>query len=661
MPPGFCVTETTCFLMNILILKRGFVFIVVTILLATIFGSGRYTEPASPSTQVTATYQNNFQELKKASAAFNDFCRTTHSEKEPQKLLTLYYQLRDAFKRTEFIWEYLDPTYVKEWINGAPLPKLDKNAPSLLVIDPKGLQVLDELLFGDSIDWTNLKKIASELNEAIQQYPMQGKVNDRQIIDATRMELIRLFTLGLTGFDVPASDRSMQDATVVWKELEKTIMLYYKPVFAKDKKLAESIRKKAEMGTIYLLKYHQFDEFDRLSFLRSYVNPLFNELRIMQELLGIESIYETVSNTRFAFNYRAGNLFDNSILDASTYLQIPDAIQSAKLTELGRLLFYDPVLSINNDKSCASCHQPSKAFTDGLPKSKASSGTEETVDRNAPTLINCVYSERFFYDLRADALEDQMEHVVVSEKEFNTTFFEITSRLAKSNEYKKRFETCFPMYPQPIGKQTIAFAMAAYVGSLNSFNSTFDRYVRNETNNLPEQVKLGFNIFMGKAACGTCHFAPVFNGTVPPYYNESETEVLGVPENPYIKEVVLDKDEGRIKGKLKESVDFYRYSFKTPTVRNTALTAPYMHNGAYRTLDDVIDFYNHGGGAGMGLHVPYQTLSPDSLNLTAKEMNALVAFMQSLTDTVGLTSAPAALPIFNHDPKLNKRTVGDRY
>lgn len=661
MPPGFCVNEITCWLMNILYIKHGFVFIMMAISLLTIFGSGRYAEPVGPSIEVTTMIQNNFQELKKVSAAFNECCRNAKPEKDARKLLPLYYQLRDAFKRTEFIWEYLDPTYVKEWINGAPLPKLDKNAPSMLIVEPKGLQVLDELLFSDSIDWMHLKEITAKLNEAIQLYPLPGKVNDRQIIDASRMELIRLFTLGLTGFDVPASDRSLQDVTVVWKELEKTIILYYKPVLVKDKKLAESIRKKAEMGTTYLLKHHQFDEFDRLTFLRSYVNPLFNELRIMQELLGIESIYETVSNTRFTFNYRAGNLFDNTILDASTYLQIPDAILSAKLTELGRLLFYDPVLSINNDKSCASCHQPGKAFTDGLPKSKASSGTDETVDRNAPTLINCVYSERFFYDLRADALEDQIEHVVISEKEFNTTFFEITSRLAKSDEYKNRFETCFPMYPQPISKQTIAFAMAAYVGSLNSFNSTFDRYARNETNNLPEQVKLGFNIFMGKAACGTCHFAPVFNGTVPPYYTESESEVLGVLENPYRKELVLDKDEGRIKGKLKESVDFYRYSFKTPTVRNTALTAPYMHNGAYRTLDDVINFYNNGGGAGMGLHVPHQTLSPDSLNLTVREKSALVAFMVSLTDTVGLTAVPTALPLFNHEPKLNKRAVGGTY
>ena len=104
---------------------------------------------------------------------------------------------------------------------------------------------------------------------------------------------------------------------------------------------------------------------------------------------------------------------------------------------------------------------------------------------------------------------------------------------------------------------------------------------------------------MGKAACGTCHYAPVFNGTVPPYFKESESEVLGVAKNPYAKKQILDDDKGRGNSLLKERVEFYNYSFKTPTVRNVEYTFPYMHNGAYKTLEDVMEFYNNGGGKGL--------------------------------------------------------------
>jgi cytochrome c peroxidase len=166
---------------------------------------------------------------------------------------------------------------------------------------------------------------------------------------------------------------------------------------------------------------------------------------------------------------------------------------------------------------------------------------------------------------------------------------------------------------------------------------------------------------MGKAACGTCHFAPNFNGTVPPLYNESESEVLGVPENPYSKPLVIDNDEGRIAAKLKEDAPFYRYSFKTPTLRNVALTAPFMHNGAYKSLEDVMDFYNKGGGSGIGINVPYQTLPADPLNLNKQEMKDIISFMESLTDTSGLTSAPLSLPTFDNRNEWNYRKIGGVY
>ena len=138
---------------------------------------------------------------------------------------------------------------------------------------------------------------------------------------------------------------------------------------------------------------------------------------------------------------------------------------------------------------------------------------------------------------------------------------------------------------------------------------------------------------MGKAACATCHFVPTFAGLVPPLYNENESEILGVLANPLESSPKLDEDKGRLDNQIyNEYAWIYERSVKTTTVRNAALTAPYFHNGAYPTLDQVIDFYNKGGGGGLGLNVTNQTLPPDPLNLTEPEVKALIAFMTSLND-----------------------------
>ena len=135
----------------------------------------------------------------------------------------------------------------------------------------------------------------------------------------------------------------------------------------------------------------------------------------------------------------------------------------------------------------------------------------------------------------------------------------------------------------------------------------------------------GFNLFMGKAKCATCHYMPLFNGTLPPKFIRIESEVIGVPR--YAKSMEVDTDMGRYN---LVRIDDYKHSFKITTVRNAAQTAPYMHNGVFTTLEQVVDFYNKGGGAGMGLKVDNQTLAADKLNLSPEECGELVAFIKSL-------------------------------
>ncbi|MEO8763271.1 MAG: hypothetical protein ABI416_03250 [Ginsengibacter sp.] len=148
---------------------------------------------------------------------------------------------------------------------------------------------------------------------------------------------------------------------------------------------------------------------------------------------------------------------------------------------------------------------------------------------------------------------------------------------------------------------------------------------------LREEEKKGFNIYMGKARCATCHFVPLFNGVAPPYFSEAESEVLGVPATTDTLQPKPDPDEGKYN---LYPVSIFKFAFKTPTLRNIALTAPYMHNGIYKTLDEVVDFYNKGGGSGLGIAPTNQTLPSTRLQLSEKGKKELIAFLHSLTDTI---------------------------
>lgn len=573
-------------------------------------------------------------------------------------------QTRIAFKQCEYLIEILDPVLVKDHLNGSPLPKLERKSFGLNVIDPKGMQTLDELIFSDEViaEKEHIIQLITEMVNVFKDYNTHQKIYDRQIFDGMRLELIRVFTMGLTGFDTPGSSNAIQETNSSLQTLYDDLQLYLPAIGGKAPVLENRIKTNMKALQIYLAGHQDFNKLDRFFILTKFINPLFSDLYDAQQILGIENIHEALpAHMVPPVDLSSRNLFSSDFLSADKYIGVPEDLNTDTLVKLGKTLFFDPILSVNNERACSGCHNPQRGFTDGQPKSIAM-GMEGTVDRNSPTLLNCVYSERYFHDMRADALEDQMEHVIVSNKEFNTSVFEILQKLSQSDAYRKWFGLCFPAYANnPINKNTLSFAMSAYVSSLRSFNSPFDRMVRGEINKPDPVIKHGFNLFMGKAGCGTCHFAPVFNGTVPPLYQESESEVLGIPDNPYASPLKLDPDRGRAVARLKESAPFYEHSFKTPTVRNVSLTAPYMHNGAYKTLRDVVDFYNKGGGTGLGIAVSHQTLPADPLNLSNKEVRALIVFMESLTDTLGLTSAPASLPVFEAQAQWNKRKIGGAY
>jgi cytochrome c peroxidase len=274
--------------------------------------------------------------------------------------------------------------------------------------------------------------------------------------------------------------------------------------------------------------------------------------------------------------------------------------------------------------ACVTCHIPEKAYTDGLELNMDNAGNP--LEGTTPTLINSIYQQSLFWDGRSGNLIDQINSVFANEKEFNSSVHRFSDAILKDSTYIDLFEKAYGEIPK---KNTeIVKALSAYIGTLNGMNSKFDRNIRGEIDTFTAKEKQGFNLYMGKALCATCHFIPLTNGTVPPFYKETEKEVIGVPETAANQE--LDDDLG-FYWVFEE--DLHKGMFKTPTVRNAGVTAPYMHNGIYNTLDEVMDFYNKGGGGGLGFKLEHQTLPFDQLNLTDKELQALVAFVKTLNDT----------------------------
>lgn len=587
-------------------------------------------------------FSRDLQVLENSLAKTRELSAKNFTAEELQEKFTA---AREDFKRVEFILSYLDPEFSKDYINGAPLLHIERKSPSLVVLEPKGMQVIDELIFSDTPS-ENKKDITKELEDLegrvkeMKTQLLSAYISDRQLFESLRFGMIRLVSLGVTGFDTPASSNAIGETVIALEGMHSVYQLYHNNLMKKDKALALSIKDLFSESIEYTEKDLDFNDFDRLVFIKEYANPLYGKLLDAQLTLGIETIYEIGVGVQ-AVNYMARDMFASDFLDPDFFVNSLDEKEN-ELKTLGKLLFFDPILSADGMRSCASCHDPEKGFSDGLQTSFAF-GANGHIDRNAPGLLNAIFAANFFYDMRASRLDEQIAHVVVNHKEFNTSFPELIERLESNDVYSEKFKSIFPDRKEII-KDSFSKALITYMKSISGFESDFDHYIRGESEELSTAAQRGFNLFMGKATCGTCHFAPLFSGLVPPLYVESESEVLGVPET--AEHNVLDDDLGRYANKKpKEHASFYKNSFKTMSVRNVELTAPYMHNGIYNTLEEVIDFYNEGGGLGKGMDIPHQTLPGDLLDLSETEKEDLIAFMKSLTDKRDFGGKPSTLPM----------------
>ena len=544
------------------------------------------------------------------------------------KIQSAFHQLKRDFKEIEFLYYYLDPQTFSVSINGAPLPKLMDKVPDMTIILPKGFQRIEELVY-ENEERDALIDQALQLSNALEGYNglllSKKYVSDAVIFESLRYGIIRINTMGISGFDAPVNaEESLKDAAMFFKSLE-TIFGFYATYI--PEKTLDDVNEKIRSAVV-VLNESSFDSFDRFHFIRDVLNPLWKSSLAIQRQLNIELPHQRFNKLKRPVNYEAESLYAENFLKKDYYADFLGEDLEEKIT-LGKQLFFDTRLSKSNTHSCASCHNPKLAFTDGLKLSKnlTDGGPGQ---RNSPSLINAVYADRYFHDMRVDRLSIQMDHVVLNPIEFNIRYDTIINRLSKDASLSDQF---FAVYgPERITKNTITNAMSSFVASLTSSKSPFDLAIRGESKEDDLELIQGFNLFMGKAACATCHFPPTFSGLLPPGYTENESEVLGVPASPEAP-FLMDNDLGRYMNHLlKEQAPFYKHSFKTPTVRNSGLTAPYMHNGVYQTLEEVIDFYDVGGGIGLGIPVPNQTLPSDSLHLSTREKEQLIYFLKTLND-----------------------------
>ena len=284
----------------------------------------------------------------------------------------------------------------------------------------------------------------------------------------------------------------------------------------------------------------------------------------------------------------------------------PDNPLTEEGIELGKKLFFDPILSVDSTISCASCHPPANAFSDPLAFSKGVAG--ET-GRNSMPIINIGWMETLFWDGRAISIEDQALQPIQDEIEMGETLEHVVIKLKRHPEYPSLFDAAFQT--TSISPELIAKAIAQYERTLISANSKYDQFRAGMATLTPEE-ELGMNLFFTERGdCFHCHGPRLFTDNR--YHNN------GLDEFP--EDLGLAAITGR---------PFDAGKFKTPTLRNVEYTAPYMHDGRFQTLEEVIDFYDSGTQ-------PSETIDPligrrRQINLTPEEKTALVAFLKTLSE-----------------------------
>ncbi len=310
----------------------------------------------------------------------------------------------------------------------------------------------------------------------------------------------------------------------------------------------------------------------------------------------------------FGCSFESTNEFN--LPPIANYVKIPDSVRhysekDKKLAILGRALFYDPIVSLDSTLSCASCHVQASAFGDNLIVSRGYHGKTIGV-RNTPPLFNLFVRENFFRDGGIPRLEQVALAPMQSPKELHQPLEDLVRRLEADRKWVSRFKK---LASREITPYSVTRALASYQRSLISLNSPYDKYMDGDDKAINESAKRGMKLFFSKARCNSCHSGP--------FFSDDQFRHIGL-----FSEGV---DSGRAQIAYKWS-EFGK--FRTPTLRNLVFTSPYMHDGSFETLHQIIQYYNVGGSN----HSLKDTLMKP-LRLSRAEQEDLVSFLHALSDS----------------------------
>jgi len=568
---------------------------------------------------------------------------------------------RRALKGVDFWLRYLEPISYKQ-ING-PLPvewetevfeKFEKPYKRL----GGGLTLSTLYLDEDKIEKDTLLKLIQQSITAINVFEQDSITATLKNFDhfylCNRLFLLNLATIYTTGFECPETEQVIPELEWMLNEVSK-INNYFNMAFP-NQALNENYLTKFELMIQFVKSQPKdFELFDHYSLIKEHVNPLFSiNQQHIRDLKVVSKSY-----IDYSLNKNANSIFSKHLYHGQNakglFIRVVDPLVLAEIDKLGKLLFYDPILSGNNLRSCSSCHKPTEFFTDTLATGSLQFNRSNLLQRNTPSLVNASFNHLLMHDGFHISMQNQAKAVITNSIEMGGNEKDILKKILSCKDYKTAFKKLLEYTPQEkeITFDHIASALSLYYNKFSSFYSPFDRDMNN-SDKISANAKKGFNIYMSKAQCATCHFAPQFNGVKPPYVG-SEFEVLGVPKDETYK--ALSSDRGRYE--INPAFETMN-AFRTGTIRNAMKTKPYMHNGVFDSMEKVIDFYNDGGGAGHGLKVDNQTLSADSLHLNDDEKKLLIEFISTLTESVEFELPPQKLPVSNNK-KLNSRKVNGEY
>jgi cytochrome c peroxidase len=501
---------------------------------------------------------------------------------------------RLAYKRAEWWLAYAD-TATASLLNAQdveggedeaddPADSAEVAAAGVVFVQPTGFQAVEARLYPRVLPSATAP--LSGARAAVDRLRASGagtRWERAEIFEAAREELARVEAIGLANGDSRLAHAGLTESAAALDGLALAVAPLDAPA------LTSALRDAARA-----LASANDTTFDRLHFLA-------------HEGAAVARALPPVTARGF---WRTASLFDSGAFDPWALAPHDAPAPMPAEVALGQSLFSDARLGGQSGRACSTCHQPARAFTDGQ---------RINAQRNVPTLLNAALEHDLFADLRAPSLEAQVSDVIANPSEMaGQPLDSVAARIG-------------------VPPERIRSALAAYVRTLVRLDSRFDRAARGDSSALSPTERRGFTVFMGKGQCGTCHMVPLFNGMTPPVFGRSEVEVLGVPRTADTVYAAPDVDPGRY-AITHDARDLH--AFRIPSLRNVALTAPYMHNGVYRTLDQVIDFYNRGGGEGIGARLPNQTLPLRRLGLTTADRQALIAFLGTLTDTSGIAATP---------------------